>query len=806
MNTKGLLGFINLEHIIASLPGHVYWKDAQGVYLGCNNKQANSLGFQYGHEVVGKTDFDLLKDRKKILTLQKNDKRIMVSGMPETIEEVVQINGEDKIVLSNKTPLKDEQGNSVGILGISLDITELKNNEAYLKKQIEQNQITLEHIIASLPGHVYWKDTQGVYFGCNDSQASSLGLRYGSQVIGKTDFDLPWGKDVAISFQKNDKRIMETGIAETIEEKTQINGKEGVVLSSKTPLKDRNGKCIGILGISLDISARKKAEQDLILAKEIAEAANQSKTEFLRNMRHDLRTPFSGILGLAEVLAAEESNFDKKESLSCIAESAQALLNHINEILDCIEAESGKFPILEKEFDLHLLLQDVIHLLLPSAKNKQLNFTMEVDLSVPRTVVGDAVRTHRILMNLLSNAIKFTQQGDVKLKVWCEYESTYQLKIYFVVEDTGIGIPEDKQDIVFERFNRVTSSYSGVYPGKGLGLRMVRQFLDEINGQVKLNSVVNQGTQFIVVIPYANSLFASDGKTDHQPVKAKVMTESIPTIAKVMSFPEVKNTKIDKKTIMAATQHKILLVEDNAIAARVAHGILKRLNCSVDIANDGRTALDCIETTSYDLVFMDIGLPDMNGCELTRQIRANPLTRIAQIPIIAVTGHNDSETQQHCLDAKINTVLSKPLTKSQAEAVLNAFIPERNQPEKVALDTLQGKDTGKDPVVDFNYAKQLLNGNEAILNEMLDELAESLPSEIEALTQAFEEKNWENLRAITHKLKGGSSYCGTLRLNSACKELESDIKSGLTERMPLLYANLLSEIKAVQTFIQGRHV
>jgi len=230
-------------------------------------------------------------------------------------------------------------------------------------------------IINNLPGAVYWKDKNGLYIGCNKFVAEMAGFEFPEQMVGKTDYDLCW-KEFAEDWQALDQEVMRTGRTIVREEKVKLaNGSILTELTHKTPLRNEYNEIVGIIGTSLDITDRKQAEKDLKEAKELAEFANNA---FLSNMRHDLRTPFTGILGLADLMAEEETDPDKKENLAQIAESARVLLNHINEIFEFIQVESGQLPILEKQFNLHALLTHTLNLLLPSAKNKQLNFTFNI--------------------------------------------------------------------------------------------------------------------------------------------------------------------------------------------------------------------------------------------------------------------------------------------------------------------------------------------------------------------------------------------------------------------------------------------
>ncbi len=695
---------------------------------------------------------------------------------------------------------------------IGKDITHDKK----LEEDYQEMENRLDSVIESMPGNYWWKDLNGIYRGYNHVLLKMLGLGSKADVVGKNDYELPW-KDQAANLYANDDIVLKTGKPRITEEKVlSQTGQLMTFIVTKVPLRNAKGEVIGTIGSSVDITAQKNLENDLRLAKEAAEAANEAKTEFLSNMRHDLRTPFTGILGLADLMAKEETDPEKKENLSYIAESGQALLNHLNEILEFVQVESGQLPILEKPFDIYELLDRTLNILLPSTKNKHLNFTFNISKDLPQFLLGDAVRTQRVLINLISNAIKFTEKGEVKVDILVADKLDTKIVLNFVIEDTGMGIPEDKQDIIFERFNRLTSSYSGVYPGKGLGLKMVRQFLEEIGGQVYLTSELSKGTVFKVLIPYQLPLLpqvAEENKSGQQKQSEFIKKTPVSVIGKDLIMKSKLNPK-NKKPLnkrRGIKSNKILLVEDHQIAARIARTILSELGCEVDIAETGKIALELIEKNHYDLIFMDIGLPDIDGCAVTKQIRLHSLKQIAKIPIVALTAHAESDEKQRCLDVGMSMVITKPLTKKWAESVLDNFIPQREKQKRQIKQVEQTAQTGAnaklaEKIVDIEYAKALLGGNEAVIQEMLTMLVDSLPEEVKALEAAYKQKNWEELRGLAHKLKGGASYCGTLRLKSVCTELDSYIKSGATARIPELYQHLLDEIENLQQFIIRRIV
>jgi two-component system aerobic respiration control sensor histidine kinase ArcB len=505
-----ICSFIDAKQLIALMPGNVYWLDKENVYQGCNNRQALSFGLRSSSDIIGKRNQDLpILDPEVAKIWDKNNLEVMNSAVEKVIEEpAILENGMRVIVLSHKIPLFDEEGHVIGVLGTSLDISDWKKRENYLKKKIEEIDLSLEHIVSHLPGHVYWKNKYGIYLGCNDRQANTLGLNQGNEIIGKTDFDLPWGNTLATAIRENDLRIMSTENSEIVEEIALINNKETVFLSQKTPLKNKQGKVMGILGISFDITKQKELEKSLTIAKELAESADQLKSEFIRNMEHDIRTPFSGILGMAKILDANETDPMKKQIIRDISLCTQELLNYSCSILDFSNIEAGSLRLLAKKFCIQDLIETVTNIEKPAAKSKGLDFSVHLDLNVPTIIIGDEYRLKRILINLISNAIKFTHEGFVYLHISAVFhEPSNTISLKCIVEDSGIGIAEDKINMLYEKFSRLNPSNPGIYKGQGLGLRIVKQFVKEMKGEIEINSALEKGSSFTCILPFQIDVF-----------------------------------------------------------------------------------------------------------------------------------------------------------------------------------------------------------------------------------------------------------------------------------------------------------
>lgn len=520
--------------------------------------------------------------------------------------------------------------------------------------QLKAKDIALDAVFNLLPINFCWFDRKGYLLGCNQNLIDCFNINSFKDVVGKHSTEL-----VSETTWSNTQKVLSSGesfIGEEIHLDKNFN--PIYFLSMKHPMKDCNGDVIGVVNISFDITDRKSMEMNLRELKDAAELANKVKTDFLTNMRHDLRTPLTGILSISEFLQNSEAESFKKNYLNDIKNCAESMLSHLNQILHHIKAESGEFLILEEEFNIHNVLQDVHKMMSPVAKSKQLDFTLVID-HVPKILIGDAGRTQRILMNLVSNAIKFTQQGFVGIEAkWIDINSEEGV-LNLVIEDSGIGIALDKQTIIFEKFHRLHPSHEGVYKGDGLGLNIVKQFLRDIKGEYTLTSDLGKGTVFKVKIPYKAPLTNSrlhEVYKMHSSLPLNSIHELITPIS-----PPSENSSISKKK-------KILIVEDNEIISRISKDILEALDLEVDVAENGEKALSLLHK-QYNLVIMDIGLPDISGYDVTRYIRGHSNPEVAKVPIIAITAHSEEEERKLAMEAGANEIFPKPLTQELAKYI-----------------------------------------------------------------------------------------------------------------------------------------
>jgi PAS domain S-box-containing protein len=507
----------------------------------------------------------------------------------------------------------------------------------------------LNNIIALIPCHVYWLDRNNVFLGCNDQQAKTIGLRSRHEIVGKTIYDFQI-KENAEAIIKINNDIMSTKIPQTIEERAYLSDglSEGTYLSYKIPLCDNKNNVIGLLGISLDITQRKQLEEKLQLAKEKAENANRAKTEFLANISHDIRTPISGIIGMTQILYSRLIKQDHKEFVKNIAQSAKQLLKILNLVIDFSEIESKSQPIQYNKFNLKTCIKEVTDTLAITIKEKNLNININYLTDIPEYIVGDDIRINRILLNLLNNAIKFTPKGAISIGASIEQpKDSKQIILQLAISDTGIGIPQDRINDIFDDFVRLSASYKGIYQGAGLGLAIVKRLITDMQGTIEVTSEINKGSTFTCKIP----LLLPKEKQTYKPIK-------------------VKATKKIADKIIPVPKLNILLIEDDNVCQLSQKILLSELGHNVDTAESGKQALALI-SKHYDIIISDIGLPDIDGYQLAEKIKKSKNN--SNTPIIALTAHVADEYKQKCLDHGINIVLHKPMNLDEIQQVISAL-------------------------------------------------------------------------------------------------------------------------------------
>ncbi len=549
----------------------------------------------------------------------------------------------------------------------SLNMSEIYTTvKKYIIVKPESEIEILRTIIAAMPGNVYWKASDGRILGCNDNMAQSLGYNSPEEIIGKRNDEL-LDPVTACGLDKIDQKIFIEGVAQTVEELGVLCGQPTIFISKKIPLFDESGNVFGILGVSFDITERKQMEEALKIAKEKAEEANRSKTEFITNLSHDVKTPLAGIIGIAELLtyrlSAEELDFAK-----ILLISSRQLLTFFDNCLEVFKLEKSNAKLVTENFNLKTAIDEICDIFSPTTTSRGLYLNVDYADNVSEYITGSRTGIYRIILNLVSNAVKFTAKGGVTIRVR-QIENMLQI----VVEDTGIGIPANKQEAIFEHFTRLIPSYRGKYDGNGIGLYIVHKFVASMHGTINVISEPEEGSQFIVTLPLQEQAI--------QPalISPKINTARAPAAIQspLQIAPTPTNTVPPEQAAI-----KILLVEDNQVVQRIQASLLGSFGCKIDIAETGEQALDAFQPGKYDLIFMDIGLPDIQGDLTAKLIRKLERGTDERTPIIALTAHvSESAASTHGVYG-INDTMQKPLSREQAKEVIERYVKNKGMQKK----------------------------------------------------------------------------------------------------------------------------
>jgi len=438
--------------------------------------------------------------------------------------------------------------------------------------------------------------------------------------------------------------VLREGRPKTLTNHTSLvtrDGHEIPVEDSAAPILDANGRVIGVVLVFHDVTEKRRAEEELRRAKDAAEAATCAKSQFLANMSHELRTPMTGVLGMLDLALASNLNAEQQEYISAAHTSAISMVRILNDILDLTKIEKGIFSIVYKPFSLHKCLENTTNIFLPVAKSKGLDLNLKVADNLPKTLLGDQTRLNQILTNLVSNAVKFTEKGKVELSVAAGDSAPGGAKreVTFTVSDTGIGIPDDKKDLIFRIFSQVDESDSRNFGGTGLGLAISKEIVELMGGKIGFTSEEGKGSAFSCTIPFGEA----EAECEAIFASRKTTTAGEPTLSEVTTMP------------------RLLVAEDDPTIRQVLGTMLQMAKYDVAFAENGQKVVEMWENGNYDLVLMDVQMPVINGFEATSAIREKERIRGGHIPIVAMTAHTFKEDEKRCLDAGMDAYISKPI-------------------------------------------------------------------------------------------------------------------------------------------------
>jgi PAS domain S-box-containing protein len=798
------------------------------------------------------------------------------------------------------------------------DITERKRAEEALARERNLLRTLMDH----LPDHIFIKDRQSRFVTANAAVLRTLGVSDLADVVGKTDFDF-FSRELAGPYYADEQAIVLSGRPLVNREELLVDheGRRKWLLTTKVPLRDRDGAVVGLVGVSHDITERRRAEEALRQAQEAAEAASRAKSEFLANMSHEIRTPMNGILGMTELLLDTNPTAEQREYLELVKTSAESLLTVINDILDFSKIEAGKLELVPSAFVLRDSLADTVRTLAVRAQQKGLELACHISPEVPDGLVGDVARLRQVLVNLVGNAIKFTDHGEVVVEVvrWLGGEvvegttasappappttqppnhlttqpPNHPTTLHFTVRDTGIGIPPDKQQLIFAPFEQADGSITRRHGGTGLGLAICSRLVRLMGGRIWVESEVGRGSTFHftgrlglaegLASPAAAEPGAVEGLrvlvVDDNATNRRILVEMLtswrmrPTAAdggpaalgelrqaagagepfplvlldaqmpgmdgfalaeKIRQQPELAGATImllssaDRAgdvqrcqelgisaylmkpvkqsellntilTVMASASARpaaarprpgpgpaapagrrlrVLLAEDNAVNQRLAVALLGRHGHAVVVAQNGREAVAAAEREPFDLVLMDVQMPEMGGLEATAAIRERERRTGRHVPILALTAHAMKGDRERCLDAGMDGYLSKPIQARELLQALDRLSREGPAPE------------ARRDVLDRDRALAGTGGDMGLLKELAGLYQAECPGWLADMREAIARQDASRLRRAAHTLKGALGTLGAAEAQAAAQRLEEMGRGGDLGEAGPAYARL----------------
>ena len=786
-------------------------------------------------------------------------------------------------------------------LGVDKQPIESSSTVGPIQRGNEQN--LLSTLMDNHPDLIFVKNLEGRFVTANTAYLTVQGLESVNEIVGKTDFDFS-SDELARQYQADDQTVIELGIPlrDRVGLVSDQHGNQKWSLTTKVPLHNSDGEIEGVVGISRDITTLQQANNELIRAKDTAEAANKTKSYFLANVSHELRTPLNAIIGMTSLLLDTPLDEKQQEFTETIRIGGDSLLTLINDILDFSKMEAGKLELEKQVFNLQNCVEEVFDLLTPQATEKGLELAFSIEENSPTMFVGDVTRIRQVLSNLLDNAVKFTENGQVTASVtgrsvafshMPETKNNYEL--HFAVKDTGIGIPADRKEHLFEPFSQVDPTITRRYGGTGLGLVICKRLVEMMGGKIWAEnddqSVEGSTFHFTIIVDVASGKIEPQPKTqltgkrllivDSNANSRHVLTRQaqswgmfpIPVDSGVEALEWLKRgeqfdvgivdmqtpgtngmalvTEIRKhysaqklplvmvtslrqrsqpapvagldvsallvKPVRISRLHevllnvfadipgssgsgtanlgidremgqnhplRILLAEDNGINQRVVLRMLERMSYRADVVANGVEVLDALSRQTYDVVLMDVRMPEMDGLEATQKIRSQ-LPPGKQPYIVAVTADALMGGREEFLDAGMDEYLSKPVRAQDLARVLSQYNDIGiNQIEEtpqlvytLPLETADVSAAGlTNAVLDRSVLDRLRtemgHGGEEVVAELIDVFLADLPNQIIALEEAIAANDGPVMTRIAHTLKSGSAMLGVLPFSALCREVE----------------------------------
>ncbi|MBL9097206.1 MAG: PAS domain-containing protein, partial [Alphaproteobacteria bacterium] len=666
----------------------------------------------------------------------------------ETEFRMVLPTGETKWILERGRATEfSPNGKPIILEGFSLDITERKAMEAALaatNNQVRNLVECIEEVFFTCRLDHDWtmlfvSPSVERLSGYPAAEFLNSATRTFGSLVHPDDRDIGWAT-INAAIQKSAAYEIEYRIV-------RRDGQVRWVFERGRPAGDRIDGVPVIHGYIADITERKEAEKALANARDAAEAASKAKSEFLAMMSHEIRTPMNGVLGMTGVLLDTELNPEQRRSATTIRESAESLLSIINDVLDFSKLEAQAMEIERVAFDLHALLHYACEIVAPRANAKAVALNVDIDKSVPKFVFADPGRIRQVVLNLLGNAIKFTERGSVSLQVRAASEG----RLRIAVADTGIGIPTDRIGRLFQSFSQADASISRRFGGTGLGLAISKKLCERMGGAIGVESVVGQGSTFWFELP-VEPASAEQAETSGS-VEGSLVEEALAVLGSI------------------GRPLRLLIAEDNATNQLVARSVLAKFGIAPDFVGNGIEAIEAVRQRPYDIVLMDVHMPEMDGLDATKAIRSLKSPQ-ASIPIVALTANAFANDIEQCRAAGMNGHVGKPFRKEELVVALANALSGRHGFDK----TVPGAqpDSNERPVLDLDVIERFrADSGEEMLGLLLDTFASDAVEKLDRLAALARAGVADSEAArLAHSLKSAGAMAGAAALSEVAARLE----------------------------------
>jgi PAS domain S-box-containing protein len=717
--------------------------NAEGQITDGNHALMNVTGIQR-ENLIG-TDFSIYftePERARQAYIQVFEKSF-VSDYALTIKH---LNGKLTDVLYNASVYKDDKGEVLGVFAAARDVTAQKLLSNYSLSLIEASRDPLVTI-----------SIEGKITDMNEATIKITGVE--RELLTGSDF-FDYFTEPQMAREVYQEVFAKGSVADSPLTLRHKEGKLTDVLFNGSVYKDDQGNVLGIVIVARDITDQKRSETELIEAKVFAELATgiaeeekinaenaaviaenavKAKQQFLSNMSHEIRTPMNAIIGFTKVVLKTDLTSKQKEYLNAIKMSGDALIVLINDILDLAKVDAGKMSFEKTPFKVKSSISSMLHLFETKIQEKNLKLIKEYDPSIPDVIVGDPIRLHQIVLNLVSNAVKFTSKGKITVSVCLIDEDSENITIEFAVTDTGIGIPKEKLATIFDNFQQASSGTSRIYGGTGLGLAIVKQLVEPQGGVINVVSKVGKGTTFSFRLNFQKTT-----------AEAELETEIL---------------ELDK----GSKNIKVLVVEDIPLNQLLMKTLLDDFGFERDIAENGKIAVEKMQSNSYDVILMDLQMPEMNGFEATEYIRT---TMNSKIPIIALTADVTTVDLAKCKSVGMNDYIAKPVDERLLYSKIVGIVrkPSSRRPKeskKSVVDKVQKH-------IDLGYLDSRTKSNPKLMMEMIAAYLQQTPPLVAAMGESMENKDWPLLRASVHKMIPSFSIMG---ISSEYEDMAKKIQS-----------------------------